>query len=403
MTESPWIAPGEQGFLVGETLYLRPLEQGDAKYPGAWHFASYPINRQRAEELLTKELPKEAESHTRRLVACRRSDDTPVGAVKYEVQGWRTAFVQLRADPRLRPEGAAIRAEMLRIVVPWLSEESHNMVVWAELDAPAPAVIAAVEGLGMRPAARLREAIWRDGARHDQWVYELPHPGWVEKLGDPGPGIERAGEPPAATPAVRRVSLADPGSPVPEGALLVGERVALRMSEPDDWKRISRLARRETETFFDRGRWLGSPLDGLHWVKESVKQVPPKEVLLSVIQRETGELIGEVLLLHVDMFHRTAETGSMIYVPELRGQGIGSEAKLLLLEFAFDLLGLHMVRSFVWGPNTRSQAALRKQGYRDAGRLHWDSTAGAEFVDVVMFDLLSSEWRQRVNRAEELG
>jgi RimJ/RimL family protein N-acetyltransferase len=58
-----------------------------------------------------------------------------------------------------------------------------------------------------------------------------------------------------------------------------------------------------------------------------------------------------------------------------------------------------MVRSFVWGPNTRSQAALRKQGYRDAGGFRWQSTVGADFVDTVTFDLLASEWRERVDRA----
>jgi RimJ/RimL family protein N-acetyltransferase len=405
MSEHQWIAPGEHGFLVGETLYLRPLELADASYPAAWHFSPFAINRQRAEEILKEDIPKEARERKHRLVACRRSDDVPLGAVSYS-NAWSglTMFVRLHVDPARGDEAAAIKGEMLRLVVPWMSQEGHNMVVAVVLDAPEPELIAAVEALGLRPAVRFREAIWQHGARHDQWVYELLHPAWVERLGDPGPSIAYATEPAnadLAMPRSRRVSIKRPAGPLPKNVILASERVALRPVEPDDWKEGSRLLRRETETFFDRGRELPSPLAVGHWVTEASKADPPTWLPLAVVLRETGQVIGEVSIHDISLFHHTAETGSVIFLPELRGKGLGSEAKHLLLEYAFDYLGFHMVRSFVWGPNTRSQAALRKQGYRDAGGFRWETTAGAEFVDSRAFDLLASEWQERVNRAAD--
>jgi RimJ/RimL family protein N-acetyltransferase len=400
MTEQSWIAPGEHGFLVGETLYLRPLEAADAQFPGAWHQSPFAINPQRAEVILTKEIPSEADKRKHRLVACRRSDDIPVGAVLYHSWSDFYTWVQLRVDPALDDEQtSAIKAEMLRIFVPWRSQECLNLGVWVELDGPAPALLDAAKTIGMRPASCYREAIWHRGARHDQWVYELLHPVWIERLGDPGPGINDATEPPEITPHVRRVRIERPDGPIPANALLVSERVALRPAQPDDWKEGSRLLRRETETFFDNGRWLPSPLVAANWVTEDQKQDPLKNVWLTVILRDTGAIIGAMMLFDVDLFHSTAETGSGIFLPELRGKGIGSESKLLLLEYAFDYLGLHMVRSNVWGRNTRSQAALRKQGYRDAGNFHWQSSGGGNFVDTRTFDLLASEWRERVSRA----
>ncbi len=104
MTEQTWIAPGEQGFLVGETLYLRPLEAADARYPGAWHRSPFAINPQRAEEILTKEIPSESEKRKHRLVACRRSDDVPVGAVIYHSWSDLYTWVQLQADPAIDDE-----------------------------------------------------------------------------------------------------------------------------------------------------------------------------------------------------------------------------------------------------------------------------------------------------------
>lgn len=400
-TRAPeWLAPGEQGFLVGETLYLRAFEPADAAYPAAWHFSPYPITRVRAEKVLKEELTKQADRGRATYVACRRRDDVPVGAVSADESDRRTAYLKLRADPALGDSGVEVRAEILRIIVPWLATERNSMVIWAELDGPAPAEIAAAEAVGMRPAGRLREAIWRDGARVDQWIYELLHPFWIERLGDPGIGLEQATEPPAAAPGSRRVSVKHPSGPVPGcplgAAMLVSERLALRITEPEEGKRISRLLRHETDASWSRGRWLLSPLQIEQAIESEGSETPPSAIYLAIILRETGELIGEVELTDLDPFHRTAETGSMIYVPAYREQGIGSEAKNLLLEFAFDQLNLHMVKSFVWSFNPRSQAALRKQGYRVAGGLQWRAQTSQGLAQNVLFDLLASEWRERV-------
>jgi RimJ/RimL family protein N-acetyltransferase len=384
---------------VGETLYLRPPEPGDAGYGLAWHPSPFPIIRQRAEKILKEEFPKEGDRRIVHFIACRRSDDIPIGATVYDTGDRRTAYVKVHADPTLGNGTAAVKAEILRILVPWLSGEMKKMVVWAELDAPEPELLAGAEAAGMRPAVRLREAIWKDGARHDQWIYELLHPRWIERLGDPGPSIEQETAAPGDVPTVRRVSIQDPTGPVPRNAILVGERVALRVVEPDDSKEISRLLRHETEIEWSGGRWLASPQQFARWYEQAGEKDPPEEIYLAVILRETGTLIGDVGLFGINMFHRTAETGSGLYRPEHRGKGLGSEAKLLLLEYAFDHLGLHMIRSYVDSYNPRSQAALRKQGYRDAGRLQWREQSDDGFSHMVLFDLLASEWRARVNRS----
>jgi len=120
---------------------------------------------------------------------------------------------------------------------------------------------------------------------------------------------------------------------------------------------------------------------------------PASEFELAVVLRESGELIGENGLYSIDWLARTAESGTWIFRPEYRGSGYGTEAKHLLLEYAFERLGLNMIWSWVKMSNTRSQAALRKQGYRDAGRLHWVNLGAGEFDDAAMFDVLASEWR----------
>ncbi len=385
-----------QTFLVGETLYLRGLELPDAKRPAAWRDSPFPIPVERAEEILKKETPAEAERRTTRLVACRIADDEPVGAVTYEISGWRTTQVRVRADRALSAATAAVvKAELLRLVIPWLLMERYLMVVWAEVEGGEPPVAAALEAVGMRPAARLRQAVWRDGARHDGFWYEALHPAWVERLGDPRaamPGVDPGAPPP--TPAPRRPAASLTASdPLPPNVVMVGERVYLRALEPEDGEQIGRWSRQETETFFDNGRAIRSPVIVAHFARKQSEEDPPENSEFAVVLREGNELIGDVGLYGIDWVNRTAETGSYLYRAERRSGGLGSEAKHLLLAYAFERLGLHMVRSFVWGPNTRSAAALRKQGYRDAGRLCWTSFRGGELADDLVFDLLAAEWR----------
>lgn len=403
MTTHDWIAPGEQGFLTGDSLYLRAWELADAAFAATWRFSPYPITRQQAEKVLKEEVPKQADRGTNLLIACRRCDDTPVGAAVVDEADRRTAEVRLRANPALGDDAGAIKAEIIRILIPWLGTERNAMVIWLDLDGPSPEELAAVAAVGLRPAARLREAVWRDGARVDRWIYEWLHPFWREKLGDPGPGIDAATEPPTSATGSRRVSLKHPTGPVPDGAILVSERLALRISNPDDGKTIARLVRAETDPSWSRGRWLLSPLHIESELEALNAEDPPSTIYLSIIQRQTGDYLGEVELMDFDHFNRTAETGSVIYVPELRGQGYGTEAKNLLLEYAFDHLNLHMIRSFVWSFNPRSQAALAKQGYRTAGRLQWRAYTAQGVVNNVVFDLLAREWRARVETAAAPG
>jgi RimJ/RimL family protein N-acetyltransferase len=58
-----------------------------------------------------------------------------------------------------------------------------------------------------------------------------------------------------------------------------------------------------------------------------------------------------------------------------------------------------MVESWVYFPNTRSAAALRKQGYTEAGRVTWLYPFEGNFGNMVVFDLLAEEWRAMPRKA----
>jgi RimJ/RimL family protein N-acetyltransferase len=174
--------------------------------------------------------------------------------------------------------------------------------------------------------------------------------------------------------------------------MMVGERVYLRPIDKGDAERFAWMDAVETDTFMWRGPMPSSPLETERWVEELYKSEPPGEVFFAVCLRENDTCIGMVGLDDIDYVNRVAETASFLGPAEVRGKAYGTEAKHLLLEYAFDRLHLHALRSVVWTTNTRSAAALGKQGYRHAGRMRWMDVKGGRYIDADLFDLVRDEW-----------
>jgi RimJ/RimL family protein N-acetyltransferase len=381
-----------QTFLVGSTMYLRGVERDDAKWGAAWYPSLYPLPSGVLEERLNKEIPEGSRKGEYRLVACRRSDDLPVGSIWYHVEGWRWANVTVHASPVLGAETrSALKAELVGLIVPYLLLERDLINVWWETEAGDETVEATAAEIGLRKSYRLREAVLRGGVRRDLIGYEALHPAWVARLGMPpaaaeGPVVREVRSPaPREFPAVA-------GDP-PVGAVMVGERVYLRAVEDDDADECAFWSRREPETFFDNGRPIRSPISSASLHRKLAEDDPPRWIRFAICLRENDEVIGSNGLEGIDVIQRTAETETEIFRVEYRGKGYGTEAKHLLLAYAFERLGLHMVRSYVWEPNTRSATALRKQGYRDAGAVAWTGQKNGELIGDLVFDLLASEWQ----------
>jgi len=382
-----------QAYLIGDTIYLRGAELSDAKWATAWRPTPFPISAEEAEKQLKKNVPEDDEKRVALLIACRRDTGRPVGSARIDDSNPTMTSISLHADPALGAASAQVQAEMLGQLVPWLSGERYRPVVVLTTDTGLEPVVAAAEMLGMRPSVRLREGSWRDGRRHDMLFYEYLNPVWTARLGDPGPGIALAGQPVAApkAPASRRNH--DAELPLPPNALIGSQRLALRPLQVDDAETIARLIRSEPDASFGHSRFPYSAIMLADWFGEMAEKDPAKYIELAVVRRDTGELIGETGLYSIDWIARTAESGYWLYRVADRGIGYGTEANLLLLEYAFERLGLNMIWAWVKERNPRSQAALRKQGYREAGRFSWSGYGPDGFENARMFDLLATEWR----------
>lgn len=178
--------------------------------------------------------------------------------------------------------------------------------------------------------------------------------------------------------------------------VVIGERIYLRPFEVDDAAELARSSHQETETFMDRGRPLISPIEYEYWIRQLYDGAD--QARFAICRIENDDYIGMISLTEIDLINGVAETGTHLHNVGYRDQGYGTEAKHLILEYAFHRLHLERVVSFVFEPNERSAAALRKQGYRSAGRLKYDEMKDGRFQDFLAFDLVREDWeiaRQR--------
>ena len=391
-----------QTFLVGDTIFLRGIEEEDAHRASGWRDSPYPINAERAGELI-KERTEKPKPGERFLVACRRSDGEPVGSLTLSRWPGNDLDIplELYANPAL-PGHERVKAEMLRLMVEWGEGEGELPLLYTEFADDETELRAAAESLGMRHSALWREQRWRDGAWRDRVAYAWHNPAWIPRLGQSGTGIDFAlpvDDPSRWRPRQYPTYGAVEGNP-PANAVMVGPRVYLRPLELEDAPGFVAGVRREAETFFDDGRMPGSATRFRQHIRSLSKDDPPGWIRFAVCLRETGEHIGINGIDSIDLINRTAETESFFHNAAYRNHGYGSEAKQLLLAYVFERLGLHSVYSWVWGPNTRSAAALRKQGYRECGRVFWAGTKNGEYTHAYTFDFLADEWRAMTEQAE---
>jgi RimJ/RimL family protein N-acetyltransferase len=377
-----------QTFLVGEEIYLRPLDKDDAKWSMSIRDTIFPLAPEMTEEWITGDMLKA--KMTQYLGIRHKSDERVVGVAKIERSNVGGRWLNLFVDPLFGPRGDAWKRDALRMILDWSVVEQQRPVLHTRVPADDPIVDAARE-LGMRETARFRESAFRNGRFVDTVVLEYLNPAWVKTLGDPNEiELTRMG-----SGEKRPVSASVPvaGDP-PKNAIMVGERVYLRPFTKADAEQFSIWSRREplSEVPFNVGRFPMGKLGKWHWVEEEQKKEFPEWIRFAVVDRATDELVGGNGLLEMDYHNRFGETESF-FLPPYRNQGYGSEGKHLVLDYAFNRLDLHMVTSWVFFPNVRSAAALRKQGYREAGRINWHYSNNGTFDNWAVFDYLADEWR----------
>ncbi|MDQ4098961.1 MAG: GNAT family N-acetyltransferase [Chloroflexota bacterium] len=115
-----------------------------------------------------------------------------------------------------------------------------------------------------------------------------------------------------------------------------------------------------------------------------------------IYERATGRPIGGTGLRDVDHRNRTAIFGILIGEVDARGQGYGTEATRLMLDYAFTALGLHSVLLTVAEYNHAGRRAYAKAGFRECGRRRQCRLLAGKLYDDIYMDCLATEFSSPV-------
>jgi RimJ/RimL family protein N-acetyltransferase len=118
-------------------------------------------------------------------------------------------------------------------------------------------------------------------------------------------------------------------------------------------------------------------------------------ITLAVVVRDTGVLVGDVILIWASEQHRTAEIG-YVFDPDHHGHGYATEAARALLAMAFDGMDVHRVVGRIDQRNDASAAVLRRIGMRQEAVLVENEWFKGEWSTEVDFAILAAEWRESV-------
>jgi RimJ/RimL family protein N-acetyltransferase len=174
-------------------------------------------------------------------------------------------------------------------------------------------------------------------------------------------------------------------------------RLDLRPFRPDDFDDVLALRSRP-----DVARYLlTGPLDR-DGVRDLLKRAATETRLgeegqrlaLAAVRRDTGTVIGDLVLMWRSAEHRMGEIGYILH-PDHQGQGFAAEAGEALLRLGFDGLGLHRVIGRCDARNRASARVLERLGMRREAHFVRNEIVKGEWTDELVYALLEDEWRDR--------
>jgi len=152
------------------------------------------------------------------------------------------------------------------------------------------------------------------------------------------------------------------------------------LSEPDTWKYGSITAAGEEHL----KTYIQSALDG-----RQLKTMYP----FVVFDKAIGEYAGSTRFYDIQLNNRTLQLGTTWYGKKFRGTGLNKHCKYLLLQFAFECMGMLRVEFRADLTNERSIAAMKSIGCIVEGVLRSDVLKiDGTRRDSIVLSILRDEW-----------
>lgn len=173
-------------------------------------------------------------------------------------------------------------------------------------------------------------------------------------------------------------------------------RVYLRALEPDDYK-VSINWRKDNQIWDMVGgpKYFVSEAYEKKWTEDMIFNT--NSVHLAICLKETDEYIGIGSITDINWINRTAHVPSMIGEKTYWSQGLATEARILLLYFAFYERGFNRVWAVILEDNIASQKMCEKCGYKKEGILRESVYKNGEMKNQILMSVLREDFDKLFN------
>lgn len=193
----------------------------------------------------------------------------------------------------------------------------------------------------------------------------------------------------------------------PEPATLDGSHVRLEPLTTGDYDRLSSIA-------FDDDLWkwtptqVRTPEDLRNYIATALRMRDEGSSLPFVtVAKDGGEAAGSTRFASIDRANHRMEIGWTWIARPWQRTAVNTEAKYLMLRYAFETLGCIRVELKTDVLNTRSRAAMLRMGATEEGVLRRHViTASGRVRDTIYYSVLDDEWpvvRERLEAKLAVG
>ena len=177
--------------------------------------------------------------------------------------------------------------------------------------------------------------------------------------------------------------------------VLVGRTVAMREMRTTDAPSLFALLTTE-----EVARFISPPPSSVEGFERFIQWAARQRavgsyVCFAVTLAESDTAVGIFQIRSTEPGFGTAEWGFALGSP-FWGTGVFQEGAELVMEFAFDTIGVHRLEARAAIRNSRGNGALRKIGATQEGILRKSFLRNGEYLDQALWTLLDEDWREMV-------
>ncbi len=177
--------------------------------------------------------------------------------------------------------------------------------------------------------------------------------------------------------------------------MLAGEKVRLRSLEREDLPKIWQWSNDEEVMYYWGMPGFSISLAEIEHRFSRTLDARDATRKWFIIETLDKKPIGRMMYFNLDRRHHHAEIAIQIGEKEYWGQGYGTEATMLFLDYLFNELGLHRVYLYTQDYNPRAYRSYEKCGFVKEGVVRHRYFVNGQYHDGFLMGILRHEFNHK--------